>query len=517
MPTEIAPASGPARTGSPRGRWAAGCLAASGTLLLAVAAAGESAAVPGLGPVAAYPAWSFDLGPSSAVVASLLSVAYLVGAVGLWLGLRAVVGGARVRRRTAVAATLVVCVAVLCVPPVGSGDHLNYAAYGRIAAAGDDPYVERPTSWRDGTDPVASASQPPWAGTRSVYGPVATATQALTSVIGGDSLRLTVWAWQLVVVAAFAGVGAMLTRLASRASGAQSPTGAGRAADLDAAGTRVLLLWTLNPFVVGPAVLGAHVDVLAVALAVAGVALAGRYPLLAGAAVGAAAAVKLPYALAAIALCWGVRRLGRRGWGSLAQGVLGALAVWVPAHAWAGDHVYDQLERARSFVSLATPWRPLVDWLETDLPSEPVRAAVAGTALPLALVVMAIVVVLVRRVPLAAGDPVTESSTRALLVLVGGWVLVAPYALPWYDVGLWAPLALLAPSLVDRAVLARSLVLALAYVPGRVVGLSQQVEDVTLGFRTLVAPWLIGAVLLLLAWWAVRSVVADRAPVRAAG
>jgi hypothetical protein len=214
--------------------------------------------------------------------------------------------------------------------------------------------------------------------------------------------------------------------------------------------------------------------------------------------------------LVALALCWAVRHLGWKGLGHAALGVVGALAVWLPTHWWAGDHVYDQLERAKSFVSLATPWRPLVDWLETDLPSEPVRAAVMTTAVPLALVAMAVLTVLVRRLPVAAGDAVTASAARATLVLIGGWVLVAPYALPWYDVGIWAPLALLAPSVLDLAMVARSAILAVAYVPGRVVGLSPQVEEVTLGFRTLVAPWLIGLLLLVMLGFAVRSAVTGR-------
>ncbi len=477
----------------------------SGLTLAGVALAGESAAVPGLGDAALYPPWSLDAGPPSEVVAVVLAASYLVGAVGLMVGLWAVAGGARVSRRAGVVSVLVVGVVVLCVPPVGSGDHLNYAAYGRIAAAGDDPYVERPTSWRGGVDPVASASQPPWAGTRSVYGPVATAAQAGASLVGGDSLRLTVWVWQLLVVGGYVGVAGMLTRLGARAG-----PGSVLGADPAAARTRVLLLWTLNPFVVGPAVLGAHVDVLAVALAVAAVGLARRLPLLAGAAVGAAAAVKLPYVLVALALCWGVRRLGWRGLGHAALGIVGALAVWLPAHWWAGEHVYDQLDRARSFVSLATPWRPLVDWLEAGQPSEAVRAAVITTAVPLALVAMAVLVVLVRRLPVAAGDEVTASAARATLVVVGGWVLVAPYALPWYDVGIWAPLALMAPSLLDPVMAARSAVLAVAYVPGRVVGLSPEVEQVTLAFRTQIAPWLIGALLLVLVGWAGRDLLTRR-------
>jgi len=84
---------------------------------------------------------------------------------------------------------------------------------------------------------------------------------------------------------------------------------------------------------------------------------------------------------------------------------------------------------------------------------------------------------------------------RAALALAAAWVLVAPYALPWYDAMVWAPLALVAASPLDGPLLARLAVLALAYVPGRVVGLGPGVETVTLGFRRYVAPVLVLAVI----------------------
>ena len=79
------------------------------------------------------------------------------------------------------------------VPPMGSADHLSYAAYGRIAVAGDDPYVEAPNRWRGGSDPVAGAVEAPWRWAPSVYGPVATAEQGLASLVGGSSLHRPSW------------------------------------------------------------------------------------------------------------------------------------------------------------------------------------------------------------------------------------------------------------------------------------------------------------------------------------
>ena len=96
-------------------------------------------------------------------------------------------------------------------------------------------------------------------------------------------------------------------------------------------------------------------------------------------------------------------------------------------------------------------------------------------------------------------------AVRALGVTAVGWVLTAPYALPWYDCLAWLPLVLLAPSGLDLAMLGRLWVLALAYVPGRVVGMSPDVEALTLGFRRSVAPWLTLATLCWTVWWAVTA------------
>jgi hypothetical protein len=140
----------------------------------------------------------------------------------------------------------------------------------------------------------------------------------------------------------------------------------------------------------------------------------------------------------------------------------------------------------------------VVDVLDPVLGTEPVRAAVATLSLA-AAVLMTVAVARLTRVQNVRGpDALTQDAVRASWVVAAGWLLSAPYALPWYDVLLWAPLALVGVSLVDVAVLARSGVLALAYVPGRVVGLSPEVEQLTLGFRADVAPWLVSAVLLWL-------------------
>jgi hypothetical protein len=396
------------------------------------------------------------------------------------------------------------------VPPAGSADHLSYVAYGRIAAAGADPYAIAPLDWLDGRDPVAGAVQPPWQRTPSVYGPVATAAQALAASAGGGSLRLTVWWWQLICAGAFLAVAVMLDRLAG-------PDPTRRA--------RVAVCWTLNPLLLGQLVLGAHLDVVAVAFAVAGLALTARprigavVAVAAGALLGAGAATKIPYALFAPAALWGLRRRPRAElMRATAFGALGALAVVVPLHLWAGPHVFDQLRTASRFTSLATPWRAVVNLGDLVLRGALGAGAVTGIVAYLALALAAVLAGLLwrRRVSGLPAPPAAGDAARAALVLTTAWTLSAPYALPWYDAMVWAPLALVGPSLLDVVLSARLLMLAWAYVPGRVVGLTTTVQTVTLGARTFVAPVLVLTAIVVVVRWATLGRRPEDQPLSAA-
>lgn len=480
----------------PIGRIAVGCGLLCVLLTAGVAAAGESAAAPGLGPHTWYPPWDAGLEPSSGLVTVLLVVGYLSGAAALALGLIAIRRGARPKPRTVLVAAIGAVLLLSAVPPLGSADHLSYAAYGRIAAAGDNPYVVDPGLWRGGSDPVAGAIQPPWQHTRSVYGPVSTAAQAAVAGLGHGSLRATIWFWQLLAAAAFLLTGLTLDRLTRH-----DPKARGRAA----------LLWTLNPLLLGLLVLGGHIDVIAVAFAVGAIALAARRPLLAGMLIGAAAGSKVTFALFALAIIWGLRRLPRRAnLRHVGLGLLGSALVLVPAHLWSGPHTYDQLRPASRMVSLATPWRPLVDLL-TAVFGSVVRTVVGPVALGCAVVLACLLFRRLRSVPtgIAESSPegaATADSARAAAVVAAAWVLTAPYALPWYDAMVWGPLALLAAGPLgtglDLALLGRLAVLSLAYVPGRVVGMSATVQRLTLDFRSGVAPWLTLAALIAVVLWA---------------
>jgi hypothetical protein len=462
-------------------------LALSFALLLLVAAAGPSAAKPGLGPRGWAPG-DLPIALSSAVVTAVLWTAYLLGAFAVALGLWRGVAGDRCPPRVHPWLWPVALgVLALLTAPIGSADHTNYAAYGRIAAQGGDPYLVAPSTWAGGLDPVTSAVEPPWTMTPSIYGPFGTALQTLSSLVGHDNLRQTVWVWQLLIVAAW-----LMVRLVLR-----------RAAVDEVTRRRVDLLWTANPVVFGIAVLGAHVDLIATALALAAVFLAARRPWMAGLVLGATVSTKVTYGIVALAILWSWRSLVRK---DLVRNVLAltvsSLAVFVSLHLWAGPHVFDQLQKASKGVSLATAWRPVVNLLSAVMPLDAARTVVSAASAVAVIVLAWLLSHLVGSRPATPQKSSTETSLTqrrqsamtAMFVLATAYLLGAPYALPWYDTLTWATLPLMLGTALDAILLARLTVMAAAYVPGRVVAMSPDVESLTLGFRKIVGPlaaWLV--------------------------
>ena len=489
-------------------------LTLSFALLLLVAAAGPSAAKPALGPRGWAPG-DLPISLSSVVVTTLLWTAYLLGglalALGLWRGSPSDRHGAGTWRMARPGALrwlrdhpwllpLTLGALALLTAPIGSADHTNYAAYGRISAQGGDPYLVPPITWAGGTDPVTSAVEPPWTMTPSVYGPFSTALQTLTSLVGQDNLRQTVWVWQLLIVGAW-----LMVRVLLRLSAADD---LGRA--------RIDLLWTANPIVFGVAVLGAHVDLIATALALAAVLLAARRPWAAGVVLGAAVSSKITYAVVGLAILWSWRSLARKPLvHNMIALVLSSLGVFASLHLWAGPHVFEQLLKGGKGVSLATALRPVVNLLSAVMPLDAARTVVSVLSVVAFILLAAALSRLARsrRIALQTSDAEqtqsamsaretqsamsarqTQSAMTATFVLATAYALAAPYALPWYDVLTWATLPLLAATTLDGILLAQLTVMAMAYVPGRVLAMSPDVESLTLGFRKIVGPlaaWLV--------------------------
>ena len=222
----------------------------------AVAVAGPSVMEPVLPGRPGQPPWSAGLHPSPYLAVGLAAAGLAAGTLGLVLVLRAIRGGWSVPARAVLVAGLLAATALTLVPPFGSSDHLSYAAYGRMLVTGHNPYTTTPAQLAALGDPVARAVQD-WSGSPSVYGPLATAIQALASLAGGTSARLTVFVLGLATLVAFSGT-ALLLHWMTR--------------DHPAWQLRAALLWAANPLLLQVLVAGAHVDSQAIVFGVAAVA-----------------------------------------------------------------------------------------------------------------------------------------------------------------------------------------------------------------------------------------------------
>ena len=469
----------------------------------AVAVAGTSVMEPALPGRPGQPPWSLGLHPSPYLVVALTAAGLAAGTLGLVLALRAMRGGWSVPARAVLIAGLLAAAALTLVPPFGSSDHLSYAAYGRMLVTGHNPYTTTPAQLAALGDPIARAVQD-WRGSPSVYGPLATAIQALASLIGGTSVRLTVFVLGLANLAAFGGTGLLLHRMTAGQPGRQ---------------LRAALLWTANPLLLQVLVAGAHVDSQAVAFGVAAVAVmfapwgrrgglggkvvpqergdfGGSPPrastsLAAGVLVGLGFAVKITVVLVGLGLAIAlVISLGRQ-WRRLAPplAALGAgFAVTAGAAvAIGGSAMLTQSSRASDMVSIGSPWRVIRSLIHLVVAGTAATDIVKYGAIVLAVL---LAVLLIRGLPgILPGQRATaEDPGRAdvqagagfgypgagvAFALVLGWLFAWPYVLPWYDALGWAllPLVPLVAAPVAEAVgwllLARTAALGFGYLPAR--------------------------------------------------
>jgi hypothetical protein len=437
----------------------------SAGLTAAVAALGPSVMEPPLAGRPGQPPYSFGAHPSGYLAVALAAAAIAAGTLGLGLCLHAARRGWRPPPRLLLAAGLIVAGLLVVLPPFGSADHLSYAAYGRMLVTGHDPYATGPDVL--GHDPVGAAVED-WRTIGSVYGPLATAGQALASLIAGTSVRLTVFLLSLLNLAAFAGTGLLLHALHRGNCDRQ---------------LRAALLWTCNPLLLYELMAGAHVDSQAIVFAVAAVAV---FPssfattvhngsarghalvrcLAAGAVAGLGAAVKLTAALAGGGLAWVAARrspaasaAGRWRW--LVALAAGFAVIAAAALAAGGPDVLRQVARSGRFVSIGSPWRAARTALASAF-----GAPAAGTLVSAGSLILALVLLCVLLYGLPAGHG-RDDAARGALAFTLAWLFAWPYVLPWYDAQAWALLALVAWSWVDWLVLARTAALAVGYLPAR--------------------------------------------------
>src|SRR5580693_5176978 len=181
-------------------------------------------------------------------------------------------------------------VAVLVnITPVGSSDAASYAAYGRIAALGHNPYTFLPSQLPGGQhNPYTAIVNPQWRSTPSEYGPVATWTDLLAALIGGDRPWLTIWVLMIMAGIAFLATGYVLMRSAADPA-------------------RAVLLWVANPILIVELVNSGHLDALLAFVSIVAIVLARRRPsiqldILIGLLVGVAGSIKVTAGFVALAI-----------------------------------------------------------------------------------------------------------------------------------------------------------------------------------------------------------------------
>jgi hypothetical protein len=386
-------------------------------------------------------------------------------------------------------------VVLALLPPFGSSDHLSYAAYGRMALTGHDPFTTTPAMLARLGDPVAQAVQD-WRTSPSVYGPVAVAGQAFAAWIGGTSVRLIIFVLSMLNVAAFAATGLLLHWL----------TRGDRTRQL-----RVALLWTANPLLLLVLIAGAHVDAQAIAFGVAAVVVAevavrrGSRLALAGVAVGALLglgfAIKVTTALvgAGIAiglLAWSKSSL-RPVISTMAGLAGGFIAVVVAALIPWGTRMFVPALRAGSFTSIGSPWRAVRSALHPLIGENAAEDLVKAGSILLAVALLILLLRWVRQIS-DAGDRVLVAGA---FVVVFAWLLAWPYVLPWYDGLAWALLAALPASRLDWLLLARTGALALGYLPARGIALPPGLGWLETVVRTAITPAILLGIIVLTVLW----------------
>jgi hypothetical protein len=428
---------------------AAAAIAVSIVLIAAVAAAGPSALVAPIRRTWPMPPWWFAVNPSDLLSVGAIYAAVILGTAGVACGLLAVRRGARPNIRAMLAGAAVAVAVLTVLPPAGSTDSISYATYGRIADIGHNPYVMTPSQLRASGDPVGLQTTRNWENDPSLYGPLATAAQWGAAKLGGTSIGRIIFWLKLLFALAFGAIALILDRVLR--------------AD-PAARARAHLLWSVNPLMLWAVLGGGHIDALAASLGVAGLIIARPGPgrammispgraLAAGMLVGAAVAIKSPFALLVIGLGWALRRSPA----ALAAAAAGIAVVLVPGYLVAGAAaIRDLATRGGNLVTFDSFWR--LFYAPFGYGTEP-----RGLTLIAALACVALAALLAWRLP--SGPPGLPAIRPALVVALA-WLFVWPLQRAWYDVIMLVLLAIFPASRLDWLVLARSVPATLGLVAG---------------------------------------------------
>jgi hypothetical protein len=337
-------------------------------------------------------------------------------------------------------------VAVLVnVTPVGSGDVASYAAYGRIAALGYNPYTYVPSQLPGPHNPYTMLVSPMWRSTPSVYGPVATWEHLLAASIGGTRPWLTIWMLMIMAGAAFLATGYVLLRTA------ENPV-------------RAVLLWAANPLLILELVMGGHLDALLALSAIAAIVVSRRcvrpwHDLLVGLLVGIAGGIKLNAIFVAFAIAMPL--IHDRAWGRLARtGAVTLLTTFCLYSFSYGLSAIKPLGEAGKQVISPTIWR-LIQVTVQHYYGNHAEATVTSAFIVWYPLVLLLAWYLYLRL-----SPDVPTVLVATCALTFAWMVVAPWQLPWYSSIAWVTLALLPRNSLTRWLTLATGAIALAHFNG---------------------------------------------------
>jgi len=323
-------------------------------------------------------------------------------------------------------------VAVLVnITPVGSGDIASYAAYGRLAALGYNPYTAGPNRLPGGThNPYTMIVGVKWQTTPSVYGPVATWTHLLAAWIGGPKPWLTIWMLMILMGASFLAAGYILLRTA------ENPV-------------RATLLWVANPILIFELVMGGHLDAFLSVFAIAAIVISRRctrpwHDLTVGLLVGIAGGIKITAAFVAVAIA--IPLIHDRAWIRLLRtAVVAALTTFGLYIFSYGLSALGLAFADNKLVISPTIWR-LVQVTVQHYYGDHAEATVTGMFgfiwYPLTLL---LAWYLYNRL-----SPDVPTALAATCALTFSFMVLSPWQLPWYSAVAWVTLALLPRNSLTR-------------------------------------------------------------------
>jgi Glycosyltransferase family 87 len=357
-------------------------------------------------------------GPHDLIASITLYIAIVLACAGLAGMLWAHSQGWRPNPRRLFLASSVAVAIFACLTPVGSSDTASYAAYGRIAALGHDPYAANAVPWLRLHDfGYYHVVVYEWKSQASVYGPVATWVQSFAAHIGGHSVQTTIWVLMLLNALVFLGVGLLLLKTSD------DPV-------------RATLFWTANPVLILELVAGGHFDTFVAATAIAAIQLARKTQglwsdVLIGVLIGVGCGIKVTAALVALGLAWTLLR--RREYLRVGRIALAAMVTVAAEYSYYGLGGLKPLFAGSQWVSL-----PSVLWIPWRI-AELAGVRQSALALPVSIVwitAMFLVAWLIYQ-RISADQP---REVVAPFALTFAYILVSPWVYAWYTALPWVAL-----------------------------------------------------------------------------